>query len=70
MYTYKSSCRFRMLLCVGDEIIEIRPKQVIKTKEKLDYPQLVLIESKKRGRPKKEKVEVDGDSTDISETTA
>ena len=59
-----------MLLCVGDEIIEIRPKQVIKTKDKLDYPQLVLVEEKKKSKPKKEKVEVNGESPDISETTA
>ena len=59
-----------MLLCVGDEIIEIRPKQVIKTKEKLDYPQLVLVEEKKKSKPKKEKVKVNGDSTNISETKA
>ena len=59
-----------MLLCVGDEILEIRPKQIIKTKEKLNYPQLVLIEEKKRGRPKKEKVESSGDSTNISKTEA
>ena len=59
-----------MLLCVGDEIIEIRPKQVIETKEKLDYPQLVLVEEKKKSKPKKEKVKVDGNITDISETTA
>jgi hypothetical protein len=58
-----------MLLCVGDEIIEIRPKQIVKTKEKLDYPQLVLLEETKRGRPRK-KVEVNGDSTNISETEA
>ena len=69
MYTYKSSCRFRMLLCVGGEILEIRPKQIIKTKEKLNYPQLTLIEEKKRGRPKK-KVETDGDKRDISKTEA
>ena len=59
-----------MLLCVGDEIIEIRPKQVIKTKDKLDYPQLVLVEEKKKSKPKKEKVEVNGEIPDISETTA
>ena len=59
-----------MLLCVGDEIIEIRPKQVIKTTEKLDYPQLILVEEKKKSKPKKEKVKVDGNITDISETTA
>ena len=69
MYTYRSSCRFRMLLCVADEILEIRPKQIIKTKEKLNYPQLTLLEEKKRGRPKK-KVETDGNSTDISKTEA
>lgn len=69
MYKYRSSCRFRMLLCVGDEILEIRPKQIIKTKEKLDYPQLVLVEEKKKGRPKK-KVELDGDIITISKTKA
>tara|TARA_R100000152_G_C6772935_1_gene200086 strand:- start:1146 stop:1322 length:177 start_codon:yes stop_codon:yes gene_type:complete len=58
-----------MLLYVGGEILEIRPKQIIKTKEKLDYPQLTLIEEKKRGRPKK-KVEIDGDKQDISKTEA
>jgi len=58
-----------MLLCVGDEILEIRPKQIIKTKEKLDYPQLVLVEEKKKGRPKK-KVELDGDIITISKTKA
>lgn len=58
-----------MLLCVGDDILEIRPKQIIKTKEKLNYPQLVLVEEKKKGRPKK-KVEIDGDIIKISKTEA
>ena len=69
MYKYRSSCRFRMLLCVGDDILEIRPKQIIKTKEKLNYPQLVLVEEKKKGRPKT-KVEIDGDIIKISKTEA
>ena len=68
MYTYKSSCRFRMLLCVGDDILEIRPKQIIKTKEKLNYPQLSLVEEKKPKKPKK--VLIDGNSKEIPTTKA
>tara|TARA_R110002012_G_scaffold10207_5_gene47237 strand:- start:1285 stop:1458 length:174 start_codon:yes stop_codon:yes gene_type:complete len=57
-----------MLLCVGDDILEIRPKQIIKTKEKLDYPQLTLVEEQKKRKPKK--VVLDGDISDISKTKA
>jgi hypothetical protein len=47
-----------MLTTIGDKIIEIRPKQIIESKNKIDNHYLVLLnkdETKKkikRGRPK------------------
>lgn len=51
MFTYKSRCRFQMIILVGDRILEIRPRQIIKSEMELDSPYLTKV-PEKRGRPK------------------
>tara|TARA_A100001515_G_scaffold46225_1_gene36255 strand:+ start:2621 stop:2785 length:165 start_codon:yes stop_codon:yes gene_type:complete len=50
-----------MLTTIGDQILEIRPKQIIELSEKVENDYLVLIEEAqtkpKKGRPKKVKNE-------------
>ena len=36
-YTYRSTCRFNMLVQIGSEIVEIRPNQVIESETQLKY---------------------------------
>ena len=43
MYKYKSTCRFKMLVFAGKEILEVRPQEVISSKTKLDNSYLKLI---------------------------
>ena len=43
MYKYKSTCRFKMLVFSGKEILEVRPQEVISSKTKLDNSYLKLI---------------------------
>lgn len=43
MYKYQSKCKFRMLTTIGDNIVEIRPKQIIHSTKEIDNPYLVLI---------------------------
>ena len=49
-----------MLTLVGDEIIEIRPNQVIKSRRKIDSPYMVLITAPKPRQPKKPKDDING----------
>ena len=51
MYTYKSTCRFKMLVYTDSDIIEIRPQQVIESLIILDHPYLQLL--KDNIKPKK-----------------
>ena len=47
-----------MLTTIGDQILEIRPKQIIESDILINNDYLVLVESKKSpklGRPRKEK---------------
>ncbi len=53
MYKYQSKCKFRMLTNVGDQILEIRPKQVIESDMLINNDYLVLIEDKPKAAPKK-----------------
>lgn len=46
MYTYKSKCRFKMLVFTGDGVLEIRPNQIIKSKKSIKSPHLILCEEK------------------------
>ena len=46
MYTYKSTCRFKMLVYSGPDILEIRPQQVISSSVSIDHPYLKLINKK------------------------
>ena len=48
MYTYRSKCRFKMLIFGDDRIIEISPNQTIKTRKQIDNSHLVLISPKKK----------------------
>lgn len=52
MYKYQSKCKFRMLTTIGDQILEIRPKQIIELSEKVENDYLVLIEEAQT-KPKK-----------------
>ena len=56
MYKYKSTCRFKMLIYVGSDILEIRPQQVISSEVGIDHPYLKLITAKKKNNPKIKKV--------------
>ena len=68
MYKYKSTCRFKMLLFIGSEIVEVRPQQTISSKEKLEFSYLKVVEEpkitvpKKKYTKKKKEIEQDGDS--------
>jgi hypothetical protein len=58
-YKYRSTCRFTVLIQVGNDLVHIRPNQVIETDEKLNYDILKEIVKVKepvsrRGRKKKE----------------
>jgi len=53
MYTYKSTCRFKMLLYIGSDILEVRPQQVFESSVELDYPNIKLINEKPK--PTKQK---------------
>ena len=55
MYTYRSKCRFKMLIFGDDRIIEISPNQTIKTRKQIDNPHLVLISPKKKSPVLQEK---------------
>jgi len=43
MYTYKSTCRFKMLVYSGSDILEIRPQQTISSSVSIDHPYLKLV---------------------------
>ena len=68
MYKYKSTCRFKMLLFIGSEIVEVRPQQTISSKEKLEFSYLKVVEEPKITVPKKKytknkkEIEQDGNS--------
>lgn len=53
MYKYKSTCRFKMLVYVDSDILEIRPQQIIESAVELDYPYLKLIKPEIRVKYKK-----------------
>ncbi len=59
MYKYKSTCRFKMLVYAGSDILEIRPQQIIELTEALDHPYLKLIDPvkkvTKKSKPKETK---------------
>ena len=43
MYKYKSTCRFKMLVYSGSEIIEVRPQEIISSGVELKNSYLKLI---------------------------
>ena len=47
MYTYRSTCRFKMLVYSDSDILEIRPQQVISSSISIEHPYLKLINEKK-----------------------
>ena len=59
MYKYKSTCRFKMLVYSGSDILEIRPQQIIESECLLEHPYLRLIEeevkTKRIYKPRKKK---------------
>ena len=59
MYKYQSKCKFRMLTTIGDKIVEIRPKQIIESNQKLDNDYLILVKSKEKSSPKPGRPKVD-----------
>jgi hypothetical protein len=48
MYKYKSTCRFKMLVYSGSEIIEVRPQEIISSKVELNNDYLKLIPEVKK----------------------
>lgn len=50
MFTYKSVCRFKMLIQADNRIIEIRPQQIITSNSLIDCSYLKLVEPTKRKR--------------------
>jgi len=48
MYKYKSTCRFKMLVYSGSEIIEVRPQEIISSKVELNNSYLKLIPKVKK----------------------
>lgn len=56
MYKYKSHCRFNLLIALQDEILEIRPGEIIESEVELQHDNLVLLEDEK---PKKAKLNAD-----------
>ena len=48
-----------MLTTIGDKIVEIRPKQIIESNQKLDNDYLILVKSKEKGSPKPGRPKVD-----------
>jgi hypothetical protein len=59
MYTYKSHCRFNLLVALQDKILEIRPGEIIESPIPIEHCNLNLIEEEK---PKK--VKPNADKTD------
>ena len=59
-YTYRCASRFPVLIMINDELITIRPNQVIESTEEITYDILKLVKdtSKKTRTPKKNKEEV------------
>lgn len=59
MYKYKSTCRFKMLIYSGSDILEIRPQQIIESESPLEHPYLRLLEEgekpKRTYKPRKKK---------------
>lgn len=56
---YRSTCRFTVLIQIGNDLVHIRPNQVIETDEELNYDILKKIVEPtspvtKRGRKKKQ----------------
>jgi len=48
-----------MLTTIGDKIVEIRPKQIIESNQKLDNDYLILVKSKEKSSPKPGRPKVD-----------
>jgi hypothetical protein len=59
-YTYRCASRFPVLIMINDELVTIRPNQVIESTEEITYDILKLVKdtSKKTRIPKKNKEEV------------
>ena len=59
-YTYRCASRFPVLIMINDELITIRPNQVIESTKEITYDILKLVKdtSKKTRIPKKDKEEV------------
>jgi len=45
-YRYRSTCRFTVLLEIDNELIQIRPNQIIETDQELNYDILKKIVDK------------------------
>jgi len=56
-YTYRCASRFPVLIMINDELVTIRPNQVIESTEEITYDILKLVKdtSKKTRIPKKKK---------------
>ena len=45
MYKYKSKCRWNMLLCLDNNIVEIRPGELFESKTLVDSRYLDIVDS-------------------------
>ena len=73
MYRYQSKCKFRMLATIGNQILEIRPKQIIESDTEITSNYLVPItdpkkQKRKPTRIKKNEKLSERSSTDTSST--
>jgi len=65
MYKYKSTCRFKMLIYSGPDILEILPQQIIESAVLIEHPYLRRLDdqentttSKKEYTKKSKKVNI------------
>jgi len=75
MYKYKSKCRWNMLLHVDEEVVEIRPGELFKSKKEIKSRYLDLIENnsikiKKKGRITKKSFKTQLSTEDINASSS
>ena len=61
-YKYRSTCRFPVLLEISNELIQVRPNQIIESDTELKYSMLkkIVSEPVKPRRTRKKKEDLDG----------
>ena len=61
-YKYRSTCRFPILLEISNELVQVRPNQIIESDTELNYSILkkIVSEPVKTRRTRKKKEDLDG----------